>query len=463
MPFLTAWLPLTRQASLRPGTRVLVTAAAGGVGSAAVQVVRALGAQGVRRRRLGREAEVPRSLGADPVVTYDRLDEVGRVDVVFDPVGGEFTRALGLLKPLGTAIAVGFAGGLWEPLEVQRLVGRNSAVAGFYLGRMMQLEPETVRVAAGDVLRLWEQGAVHPVVGAKFPLVQAAAALDFMESAVDRKGGLDPVMALVTGSAGGLGRAIVARLRAEGYDVQELDLTTGFDVTDPAAWEEVGPVDLACLNAGVLTGRGRRRGADARAVPPRGRGQRRRRGARRAPARAGDGARLRDRRHGLARRARRGPGGPVYGLTKFAVVGFVRSAAPQLAARGIRLNALCPSWADTPLVPDELRGASTSAAGACSSPRAWPRGVWPPRGARATARRGSSRSVASRSPSSTGSSRAAVRVQRLRGQRVDREASHARLEVQVRAGGVPGRADEADGRAGGDRGAEHRRDRDRCA
>ena len=49
------------------------------------------------------------------------------------------------------------------------------------------------------------------------------------------------------------------------------------------------------------------------------------------------------------------PEDPIYGLTKFAVVGFVRSAAPQLAERGIRLNALCPSWADTPLVPDELR------------------------------------------------------------------------------------------------------------
>jgi len=49
------------------------------------------------------------------------------------------------------------------------------------------------------------------------------------------------------------------------------------------------------------------------------------------------------------------PEDPVYGLTKFAVVGFVRSAAPQLAARGVKLNALCPSWADTPLVPDELR------------------------------------------------------------------------------------------------------------
>jgi len=62
--------------------------------------------------------------------------------------------------------------------------------------------------------------------------------------------------ALVTGSAGGIGRAIVAKLRAEGFEVKELDLVNGFDVTDPAAWEHVGSVDLACLNAGVLTGDG---------------------------------------------------------------------------------------------------------------------------------------------------------------------------------------------------------------
>jgi NADPH2:quinone reductase len=183
MAFLTAWLPLTRQVSLRPGTRVLVTAAAGGVGSAAVQVARALGAQVCAAVGSDEKRELPRSLGADPVVTYDALDDVGRVDVVFDPVGGElFTRSLGLLKPLGTAIAIGFAAGLWQPLDTARLVGRNSSVAGFYLGRLMQLEPETVRIAAQDVLRLWEQGAVHPVVGARFPLVQAGAALDFVES-----------------------------------------------------------------------------------------------------------------------------------------------------------------------------------------------------------------------------------------------------------------------------------------
>jgi NAD(P)-dependent dehydrogenase (short-subunit alcohol dehydrogenase family) len=164
------------------------------------------------------------------------------------------------------------------------------------------------------------------------------------------------VKALVTGSAGGLGRAIVARLREDGYEVEELDLTTGFDVTDPAAWDAVGPVDLACLNAGVLTGEG-----DVAALTPEQ--------YRRAVAVNVDGVVLGVRR--LAQVMEPGsaivataslaglveiPDDPVYGLTKFAVVGFVRSAAPQLATRGIRLNALCPAWADTPLVPDELRG-----------------------------------------------------------------------------------------------------------
>jgi len=163
------------------------------------------------------------------------------------------------------------------------------------------------------------------------------------------------VKALVTGSAGGLGRAIVARLQAEGYEVQELDLTTGFDVTDEAAWNRVGSVDLAVLNAGVLTGEG-----DLVALSHEQ--------YRRAIAVNVDGVVLGTRRLAhvmpsggaiVATASLAGlievPEDPIYGLTKFAVVGFVRSAAPQLAARGIRLNALCPSWADTPLVPDELR------------------------------------------------------------------------------------------------------------
>jgi len=183
MPFLTAWLPLTRQASITHGKRVLVTAAAGGVGSAAVQLTRLLGGHVVAAVGSGEKRELPRSLGVEEVVTYDELGEIQPVDVVFDPVGGElFERCLKLLRPLGTMLAVGFAGGAWAPLDPALLVGRNVGVQGFYLGRLMAREPEVVHVAALDLLRMWDEAAIQPVVGARFPLVQAEAALDFVES-----------------------------------------------------------------------------------------------------------------------------------------------------------------------------------------------------------------------------------------------------------------------------------------
>jgi NAD(P)-dependent dehydrogenase (short-subunit alcohol dehydrogenase family) len=163
------------------------------------------------------------------------------------------------------------------------------------------------------------------------------------------------VKAIVTGGASGIGAAIVARLRAEGYDVESLDLVTGFDVTDPEAWESVGPVDLACLNAGVLTGE-----ADVAELKLEQ--------YRRALAVNVDGVVLGVRRLAgvlepgsviVATASLAGlvaiPDDPIYGLTKHAVVGFVRSTAPQLAERGIKLQAVCPGWADTPLTDDAFK------------------------------------------------------------------------------------------------------------
>jgi NADPH2:quinone reductase len=115
---------------------------------------------------------------------YDEIDEL-RVDVVVDPVGGDvFTRSLTTLNPLGTIVAIGFTGGLWQDPSVQWLVGRNVSVFGFYLGRLMKLQPEYVHARAVELLALWAAGAIDPLVGATFPLADANAAHALIE---DRK------------------------------------------------------------------------------------------------------------------------------------------------------------------------------------------------------------------------------------------------------------------------------------
>lgn len=182
LAFLTAWIPLTELVRVAFGARVLVTAAAGAVGTAAVQLVRALNGRPVAAVGSEAKLELPRSLGAVEAVTYEGLGELEQVDAVFDLVGGEvFASTLSLLRPLGTAIAVGYAGGLWQDVSPAWLVGRNIGVHGFYLGRLLAREPERVEQAARDVLRLWEAGAVRPVVGHEFPLAEAAEAHRLIE------------------------------------------------------------------------------------------------------------------------------------------------------------------------------------------------------------------------------------------------------------------------------------------
>jgi NAD(P)-dependent dehydrogenase (short-subunit alcohol dehydrogenase family) len=166
------------------------------------------------------------------------------------------------------------------------------------------------------------------------------------------------VKALVTGGEGGIGLALRARLEREGYDVESLDLRTGFDVADPTAWEQIGPVDAAFLNAGVLADDADPGSLDLDTY-------------RRAVAVNVDGVVF-----GVRRLARVMDGGTivataslagltsmpsdfVYSLTKHAVVGFVRSAAPRLEP--IRLNAVCPGIADTPMI-DGHRDAFEAAA-----------------------------------------------------------------------------------------------------
>jgi NADPH:quinone reductase len=182
MAFLTAWIPLTQLLKVAFGARVLVTAAAGAVGTAAIQLVRVLNGKPVAVVGSEDKLELPRSLGAVEAVTYDRIGELEPVDAVFDLVGGDvFATSLTLVKPLGTAVAAGYAGGLWQDVSPTWLVGRNIGVHGFYLGRLIGRSPDVVEQAARDVLRLWEGGVVRPIVGAEFPLEQAGEAHRLIE------------------------------------------------------------------------------------------------------------------------------------------------------------------------------------------------------------------------------------------------------------------------------------------
>jgi NADPH:quinone reductase len=182
LTFLTAYIPLHHQVRVRPRATVLVTAAGGGVGTATIQVARALGAEVIGAVGSEAKADAVRDLGAMEVYTYITLPDDLRVDVVMDPVGGELLeRCLGLLKPLGTLVAIGFAGGMWPEVQPALLVGRNVGLQGFYLGRLMRHRPELVRQATEELMALWEQGAIRPVVGATFPLEQAADAHRLIE------------------------------------------------------------------------------------------------------------------------------------------------------------------------------------------------------------------------------------------------------------------------------------------
>jgi NADPH2:quinone reductase len=181
LTFLTAWIPLTRQARVGPGSVVLVHAGAGGVGSAAVQVAKHVGASVVATASSEEKRRVALELGADEALGYGDFEGV-KADVVLDSVGGDvFARSFGVLRPLGTVIALGFAGGWWDPLDPAPLVGRNVGLHGFYLGRLMRHRPDVVREAVGEVVALWERGGVKPLVGATFPLEEAAEAHRLIE------------------------------------------------------------------------------------------------------------------------------------------------------------------------------------------------------------------------------------------------------------------------------------------
>jgi NADPH:quinone reductase len=178
--YLTALAALERRGGLRTGERVLVHGAAGGVGSATVQVAKALGAEVVAAVSTSEKAEVAREAGADSVVIGEDFREQlpGPVNLIVDPVGGNerFKESLRALAPEGRIIVVGFTSGEIPEVRVNRLLLRNVDVRGCSFG-VLAGDPTGVADATARLGDLIRTGAVRPLVGSVYPLDQGAAAL----------------------------------------------------------------------------------------------------------------------------------------------------------------------------------------------------------------------------------------------------------------------------------------------
>ncbi len=182
--YLTAHLALVERAGLRPGEVVLVTGAAGGVGLAAVQIAKALGATVVAAVSSGEQAALARGGGADHVVFTEVPDlrenlrqqifaAVGErgVDIAIDPVGGDvFDASLRAIAWCGRFVIVGFAAGRIPEVKAGYLLVKNISLIGLQASDYRDREPEKVQRVQRELFALYEQGKVKPHVMVSYPL-----------------------------------------------------------------------------------------------------------------------------------------------------------------------------------------------------------------------------------------------------------------------------------------------------
>jgi NADPH:quinone reductase len=186
----TAYFALKFRGRVSEGETVLVHGAAGGVGTATLQVAKGLGARTIAVVSTDEKERVAREAGAGEVVRSDGpwKDEArelsgGGVDIVVDPVGGDrFTDSLRSLRENGRCVVVGFTGGSIPEVRVNRLLLNNIEVVGAGWGASVMGQPELERQIGAAVGRLVDEGHVKPIIGARFPLERAAEALQLIDS-----------------------------------------------------------------------------------------------------------------------------------------------------------------------------------------------------------------------------------------------------------------------------------------
>jgi NADPH2:quinone reductase len=190
--FFTAWHALFTVGRASPGETVLVMAAAGGVGTSALQIAREKGLRVIAAAGSQAKLEQIEQLATAGVVDYSSADLTARVreltggrgaDVVLESAGGSLAQAaFEALAPLGRLVVFGAASGDFASFPSHKLLGRNVAVLGLHLGHLLEAAPAAMEAAATGLMGLVGQGRLRPWIGQAFSLAQAAEAQERMLS-----------------------------------------------------------------------------------------------------------------------------------------------------------------------------------------------------------------------------------------------------------------------------------------
>ncbi|TPE48317.1 NADPH:quinone oxidoreductase family protein [Amaricoccus solimangrovi] len=185
----TSHVALAHLAGLRPGERLAVLGAAGGVGLTAVEIGARMGAEviaiarGAERLAIAGAAGARHLVEADAPDLRDRLRALGGVDVLYDAVGGApGEAAFRACRPFARILPIGFAGGGVPDLPANILLVKNQSVHGLYFGGLVAHRPEIVAASLGALFAWYERGWIRPHVSHVLPLAEANAALDLLRS-----------------------------------------------------------------------------------------------------------------------------------------------------------------------------------------------------------------------------------------------------------------------------------------
>ncbi|MEO9576404.1 MAG: NADPH:quinone oxidoreductase family protein [Tateyamaria sp.] len=185
----TSHVGLDYKAGLKPGERLLVLGASGGVGLTAIELGKLMGAEVIAVARGAAKLEVAKAAGADHVLDSDTCDlrtdvkALGGADVVYDPVGGDlFNAALRACNPEARLLPLGFASGTVPQIPANILLVKNLTVIGYYWGGYMRVNPKVLTDSFEVLFGWYAEGKLKPHVSHMLPLERANEGLELLRS-----------------------------------------------------------------------------------------------------------------------------------------------------------------------------------------------------------------------------------------------------------------------------------------